>query len=300
MEEKNIAGVVVVSMNMRVYTDFCIDSINKSPDRKKCHVVLVDNNSLPRSKEAYQTMEDKGLVDKVVFLKSNKGYAAACNEGIRHIPETYSHIAFVHNDVIVTPNWATKMKNHFLKDDIDEMAVIVPLTNYANESSSRIEKLYNKFIGKSERDEELVPIKIPNKTIKPLKNDLEKCLQLLYPEGLLEEAGKITKEMCEVVTHFYMSEISSYCMMFDRNIFNDPEIGYFDEEFWPRGWEDKYIFCKMQQKGYECWIAFDTFVHHFGNVTTDGPGFLFPDIMKTNEKLFKEKYMALEKSKEKK
>jgi GT2 family glycosyltransferase len=282
-------GVVIVTLNMRPYTSLCVEAINNSPDRNICHIIIVDNGSLPKTREGHQAMLDTGLVDQVVQLEENMGYAAGCNAGIDAMPKEIQHIAFAHNDVVVMSGWATKILAHFENDDVDEMAVVFPLTNYANEGSSRVDHVYRMFTGQPdvEGGDPREPIKLPNKTMKALRVNLDGCLERMYPSGLDAFAEKLVSEWANPVTVCYSPEISSYCMVVARNVLDDAEIGKFDERFWPRGWEDKLFFHKLQRKGYECWIARDVYVHHFGNVTSDGPGFEFPKIMSENENLYK-------------
>lgn len=57
--------------------------------------------------------------------------------------------------------------------------------------------------------------------------------------------------------------LSGFCLIFPRKLVDD--IGLLDEHFGAGTYEDD-DYCKRAQKaGYTCWVAGDTYVHHFGN-----------------------------------
>jgi hypothetical protein len=74
-------------------------------------------------------------------------------------------------------------------------------------------------------------------------------------------------------------------------------FGNFDEDFWPRTYEDKFWFFKIQREGFCCQGCSYSYVHHFGNITSDGPGFCFPDMAKRNEEKYKEKIKIFDENK---
>jgi hypothetical protein len=107
----------------------------------------------------------------------------------------------------------------------------------------------------------------------------------LYPDGPLEviEEGK-----ADLPRTFYCSEIASFCMVTRRILLDG-----FDESFFPRGFEDKLWFARLEQEGYRCEVANHAYVHHWGNITSDGPGFAFPDVYQRNEKLYRVKVRSM-------
>ena len=70
---------------------------------------------------------------------------------------------------------------------------------------------------------------------------------------------------------------------------------WFDEDFFLRTYEDKLWFLPMERDGFVCMLANRAFVHHFGNVTSDGPGYNYPEGAKLNEEMFREKVRAMDK-----
>lgn len=57
--------------------------------------------------------------------------------------------------------------------------------------------------------------------------------------------------------------LSGFCMIFPRQLMED--IGELDERFGAGTYEDDDYCLRAQMAGYTCWIAGDTYVHHFGN-----------------------------------
>jgi GT2 family glycosyltransferase len=90
----------------------------------------------------------------------------------------------------------------------------------------------------------------------------------------------------------YATEVASFCMLVKPGVFQ--EYGGFDEDFFPRGYEDKWWFLRQERDGRVCMVANRAFVFHFGNISSDGPGFFFPDVMKANEALFASKRVAMD------
>lgn len=57
--------------------------------------------------------------------------------------------------------------------------------------------------------------------------------------------------------------LSGFCMVFPRQLVDD--IGLLDERFGAGTYEDDDFCIRAQKAGYTCWVAGDTYVHHFGN-----------------------------------
>lgn len=59
------------------------------------------------------------------------------------------------------------------------------------------------------------------------------------------------------------SLLSGFCMIFPRKLVDS--IGVLDERFGAGTYEDDDYCTRAQTAGYSCWIAGDTYLHHFGN-----------------------------------
>lgn len=57
--------------------------------------------------------------------------------------------------------------------------------------------------------------------------------------------------------------LSGFCMIFPRKLID--RIGLLDERFGVGTYEDDDFCTRAQQAGFTCWVAGDTYLHHFGN-----------------------------------
>ena len=216
----------------------------------------------------------------LVARLTNGGYAGGVNAGLAAIkgaawPDIPPNVCIMHNDCIPFPGWLGEMSACLAESD-EDVAVIVPRTDYANEGSPCVYALKEAFQA----------VKLPTKdmlTAQEIQDDFKK----LYPDtqavlkGLADDAA---------VRISYTPEISSFCMLVRGTILRD--YPWFDEDFWPRGWEDKLWFQHFEREGLVCCLSNRSFVHHYGNATSDGRGFCFPDNMKINEEKYRAKRMA--------
>lgn len=67
------------------------------------------------------------------------------------------------------------------------------------------------------------------------------------------------------------------------------ELGGFDEDFNPGGFDDDALSFKVRRAGYKLILAMDTFVHHFGSVTFQAE-YAKSDILVKNRSLFYQKF----------
>ena len=78
-----------------------------------------------------------------------------------------------------------------------------------------------------------------------------------------------------------------FCTLYNKEVFF--ECGGFDKDFLRRRSEDKLLNDIAISKGSYPILAMDVFVHHHGNLTTDGPGLNFSSDFKENHTIYKEK-----------
>ena len=67
------------------------------------------------------------------------------------------------------------------------------------------------------------------------------------------------------------------------------ELGGFDEDFNPGGFDDDAMAFRIRRMGYRLVLAGDTFVHHFGSVTFSAE-YTKSNLLERNRKLFQEKF----------
>ncbi|SDZ17871.1 Glycosyltransferase, GT2 family [Thermoactinomyces sp. DSM 45892] len=80
-----------------------------------------------------------------------------------------------------------------------------------------------------------------------------------------------------------------FCLLARKTILD--EIGWFDVQYVSGNFEDDDLCLKVLQKGYQLWIAFDSFVHHFGHATFNGnPDLSFQHLYHGNYQRYIEKW----------
>jgi O-antigen biosynthesis protein len=79
-----------------------------------------------------------------------------------------------------------------------------------------------------------------------------------------------------------------FCLLVKREVLN--KIGLFDEHFEIGQFEDDDLCLRAIQKGYQLFIAFDSFVHHYGHASFNNQNDIFRDTLVTNYKRFKDKW----------
>ncbi len=270
--------VIVPIFNQPVYTKLCLDALLEVEHGASIVPVLVNNNSRPKIAQVINEwiikFEAKHSIKPILVSNDlNKGFSGGVNAGIAAIPDFQKQlICILHNDTIVFPGWAGKLKWALLETD-EDIAIVSPRTSYASEGSPCIPELRQKF----------EQVKLPNKS-RPSEEEVKEIIKILIPDQqyfLNEMKNKIQLRTA------YSPEICSFCMLTKGEFFE--KYGKFDEDFWPRGWEEKFWFRSMERDGWVSCIANEAFVFHFGNISSDGSGFCWPDITKLNEEKFKEK-----------
>jgi GT2 family glycosyltransferase len=284
--------VIVPVFNRPEHTQVCLDSFfDVDPGDVRMLVVVVDNSSRLRTKTIIADWLAKYQMDeafrkrhsfKVVTRENNGGFAAAVNVGLAVSGHDKRPVVIMHNDCVPFKGWLGEMLE-VLRSSDDDAAVVVPRTNYANEGAPCVQDIRKAF-------EKLKP---PNKD-RLTPSEIRDIMAKTYPDGQEAVTSLLKLEYPNTMRSSFCVEISSFCMLVRQGLFS--KYGFFDEEFWPRGYEDKLWFIYLEREGYVCMVANHAFVHHHGNATSDGPGFVYPEIMKLNEERFKAKLEARDRS----
>ncbi|MZH05366.1 MAG: glycosyltransferase [Nitrospinae bacterium] len=101
--ENPAVSVIVPNWNGMRFVGMCLDSLAKL-HFKNFEVIVVDNGSIDGSREL---IEEKYPWVRLIRLPYNKGFAIACNEGIKASNAEY--VVLLNNDIEVTPDWLTEL-----------------------------------------------------------------------------------------------------------------------------------------------------------------------------------------------
>lgn len=277
--------VIIPYMNRPEYTEVLLENLYSIDHGIQIAPILVDNASRKRSKDLvadfiarYASLSEdtkKRIAEpRLVQLGINKGFSGAVNAGLANSSSEY--VVIMHNDCIPFPGWAGEMHACFNEIE-DDVGVVIPRTTYDYSHGSCLSECRKAFES----------IKPPNKD-RLSSREVAAVVDAVIPDkvAFMDELRK------SQFRSSYFPDFASYCFMTKSSMFK--EYGLFDEEFWPRYWEDKFWWCKAEREGWAAFVANRAFVFHFGAVTADGPGFNGPDSFKANEERFRRKRIALD------
>ena len=136
------ASVIIPNFNGKAFLKPCLDSLTQQT-KKDREIILVDNASTDGSVD-FVNRHYPGV--KIISLPSNKGFAAAVNQGIGQGKGSF--VTVLNNDTVVNPNWlevlcgfleenprigfcASKITKHDNPDVIDSVGHGIMRSGYA-------------------------------------------------------------------------------------------------------------------------------------------------------------------------
>lgn len=281
-------SIIAPIFNRPEYTSVFLEHLYEVDHGVPVQIIISDNGSRRKTKETVKSWVEKWptlpsdvklriFEPMVVWGERNAGFAGAINAALTAVTQPY--ITVLHNDALPFAGWAKEIIHVFETAD-DDIGIVIPRTLYSNEGSPCIPELRKEFEA----------IKPPNKDrITP--EEIKAIVTKLFPDG--QEAFLKTLPEKYPLRYSYSPEISSFCMTFKKELID--QYGKFDEDFWPRGYEDALWFRKIERDGLICMISNHSFCFHFGNISSDGAGFCFADNMRMLEEKFKTKCLEMDK-----
>ena len=119
---ERLTSIIIPVCNQLPYTKLCLWSIRRFT-KNPCECILIDNNSNDGTQEFLSDISDI----RVIKNSSNRGFAAACNQGMRAASGDF--ILLLNNDVYVTPGWLDNLLRCLYQTDY--AGIVGPMTNYA-------------------------------------------------------------------------------------------------------------------------------------------------------------------------
>jgi len=101
--ENPAVSVIVPNWNGMRFVGMCLDSLAQL-DFENFEVIVIDNGSMDGSREM---IEEQYPWVRLIKLPYNKGFAIACNEGIKASNAEY--VVLLNNDIEVTSDWLTEL-----------------------------------------------------------------------------------------------------------------------------------------------------------------------------------------------
>lgn len=260
--------VVLAVFNQSGYTKVCLDALFRhSPPETT--VVVWDNGSTEPIRQLCSCYPK----DRLVYSRSdaNVGVPEAYNRCLRTLVKT-DKVCFLHNDVVVTPEWLVRLDAHM--NGQRSGSVICPRTNYCDKNS---------FVYDAATQERTCRFKPPNKAIGRITEDVIKVVlkSTFGDDGLDGFSRRISAQA--MGTARSAVEFGDFCFL--TRVETLLAVGGFDERLGPHtGW-DLELRDRLERFGHGIRIADDVFVHHHGNLTSDGPGFDYHRLLERGKRM---------------
>jgi len=118
-------SIILVTYNNLTLTRQCIESLLRNTTHPNYEIIIIDNLSSDGSQDYLRQLAYHEQRIKIVLNSTNRGFAAANNQGI--LLSTGSVIVLLNNDTVVPRGWLWQHICH-LKDP--EVGLVGPRTNY--------------------------------------------------------------------------------------------------------------------------------------------------------------------------
>ncbi len=223
-------SVIVVAWENLRYTARCIDALLPTL-HPDVELILVDNGSTDGTGVYMEFLAKKVRNARALSLPENRGLYAAANRAIESARG--ENVVLLHDDVVVTPGWLEG-----LRECMEEAPRVCP----GGRRAGLVGPVTNRGGGPQE-------VQNPPPASVPLDEHAERH----------REAFRRRWE-----TAF---TLASFCLMMRREALD--RIGTFDERFYPLGHGDDDLSLRMQEAGFDCYVASDVYVHHEGGATVD-------------------------------
>ena len=137
-------SIVVITRDQLVFTKLCLESVLANTDYPVYELIVVDNGSGEELLSYLGQLEDRFSFIHVVRNETNRGFAAANNQGLAQA--TGDGFVLLNNDTIVPRGWLTRLIRH-LDDPL--IGAVGPVTNRTS-NEAQIETSYRTY-GEFER-----------------------------------------------------------------------------------------------------------------------------------------------------
>jgi GT2 family glycosyltransferase len=132
-------SIVVITRDHLVFTKLCLESVLANTDYPDYELIVVDNGSGGELLSYLDQLTDRFPFIRVVRNETNRGFAAANNQGLAQA--TGDRFVLLNNDTIVPRGWLTRLIRHL---DDPEVGAVGPVTNRIG-NEAQIEASYRTY-----------------------------------------------------------------------------------------------------------------------------------------------------------
>ena len=132
-------SVVLVTYNNLVFTRLCLAALLRHTVHPNYEIVIVDNGSTDGTPGFLRALEREQPHVRVLFNRTNRGFAAANNQGLSRARGAV--LTLLNNDTIVTPGWLTRLAGYL---DDSSVGAVGPVTSRCG-NEVEVEALYDTY-----------------------------------------------------------------------------------------------------------------------------------------------------------
>lgn len=120
------ASIIIPVWNQLPYTQECLTTLAQTTDPERTQIIVVDNGSEDGTSEWLKEWRREGR--ETYRFDTNRGFAAACNEGLRQ--STGGVQILLNNDTHLSHGWLERLCEPLLSDD--KAGASGPVSNYVS------------------------------------------------------------------------------------------------------------------------------------------------------------------------
>ncbi|EKD28782.1 MAG: hypothetical protein ACD_79C00205G0002 [uncultured bacterium] len=207
-------SIIIPVLNKVLLTKNCIKSIYSNTEESLFEIIVVNNGSDKQTCEGLSKIKDKYKNIRFINYKFNKGFARACNAGVKKSKSEY--ILLLNNDTLVTKNWLPPLLT--IPDNDKNVACCGPKLLFPDDTIQHAGVIFFK----DERIKREFPL-----------------ITHIY-----QGQPSFLKEANMAKTY---SALTAACLLIRKSYFN--RVGGFDERFW-NGYEDIDLCLKFEKHGF--------------------------------------------------
>jgi GT2 family glycosyltransferase len=132
-------SIVVITRDNLVFSKLCLESVLANTDYRNYELIVVDNGSGEELLSYLDRLTDRFPSIRVVRNETNRGFAAANNQGLAMA--TGDRFVLLNNDTIVPRGWLTRLVRHL---DDPQVGAVGPVTNRVG-NEAQIETSYRTY-----------------------------------------------------------------------------------------------------------------------------------------------------------
>ncbi len=109
-----LVSIIILNWNGIDFTKKCLASIKSNTSYPNYEIIIIDNGSKAKEIMELKKIHAKGIVNRLILNKSNKGFSGGNNQGIKAAKGDY--LLLLNNDTTLTKNWLTELVKTAEKD----------------------------------------------------------------------------------------------------------------------------------------------------------------------------------------